>query len=538
MTARTRWLSLLAVLGAVVAVVVSTAAARSGTAKHRAAPTHHATQTIAWHDCGDGYQCGNLEVPFDYRHSNGRQFNLALIRLPAQDQAHRIGPLFVNFGGPGGTAVDTIHAIGSALFGAVNDRFDIVGFDPRGVGESQPSVDCQANQETEGIYSQPYTTPFNLDVHALLAKDRGYIRRCKQLNGSVLNYITTGNTARDMDRIRAAMGDAKLNYLGFSYGTFLGSTYASLFPNRYRAMVLDGPLDMQAYIDKPTENLQEQSQGFERALARFFQACAADQGTCGFGGSDPADAYEQLVQHAYTHPLPASGSDPRPVGGDDLIAGAMLAMYAKQLWPLLVEALQEAQNGDGTTFRVLADAFYGRNDDGTFSPGTDRYFLITAADQSYEPGIRAYLDSGNHSWGLFDHAWWNTGYVELNYGLYQPNSNGVYGGPFRANRSAPTMLEVATTYDPATPYKGALRTEAQLGNVRLLTMRGDGHTAYGGNSACIDDAVNLYIETLALPAEGTVCQQEVPFAQTARAASHSLRSVLDLHVRVGPHGVG
>jgi hypothetical protein len=137
-------------------------------------------------------------------------------------------------------------------------------------------------------------------------------------------------------------------------------------------MVLDGPLDMQAYIDKPTENLQEQSQGFERALARFFQACAADQATCGFGGSDPADAYEQLVQQAYTHPLPASGSDPRPVDGDDLIAGAMLGMYAKQLWPLLVEALQEAQGGDGTTFRLLSDFFYGRNDDGTFSPGTDR----------------------------------------------------------------------------------------------------------------------------------------------------------------------
>jgi hypothetical protein len=129
-----------------------------------------------------------------------------------------------------------------------------------------------------------------------------------------------------------------------------------------------------------------------------------------------------------------------------------------------VEALQEAQGGDETTFRLLADFFYGNNDDGTFSPGTDRYFLITAADQNYQPGICSYLDSGNHSWG--------------------------HGGPFLANQSAPTMLEVATTYDPATPYKGALRTAPQLGNIRLLTMRGDGHTAYGGNSPCIDDAVN------------------------------------------------
>ena len=177
-------------------------------------------------------------------------------------------------------------------------------------------------------------------------------------------------------------------------------------------------------------------------------------------------------------------------------------MYAKQIWPLLVQSLQLAQAGDGTGFRLLSDFAYARNDDGTFDPGGDRYFLITAADQKYERGIKQYLDAGNESWGLFDHSWWNTGYSELNYGLYDPHSNGVYDGPFRTSRSAPTALEVATTYDPATPYKGALRTEATLGNVRLLTMRGDGHTAYGGNSACIDDAVNAYIETLALPDGG------------------------------------
>jgi pimeloyl-ACP methyl ester carboxylesterase len=293
--------------------------------------------------------------------------------------------LFVNFGGPGGDAVDTIHAIGAGLFGAVNDHFDIVGVDPRGVTETQPSVDCHANQETQGIYSEPFTTPFNLDKNALIAKDRQYIQQCIDQNGTnVLRYLSTENTARDMNRVRAAMGDSRLNYFGFSYGTYLGSTYATLFPNRYRAMVLDGPLDLNAYANLPMENLREQSDGFEHALARFFQACAAHQDICQFGGDDPQDAFEQLVQSAYQNPLPATGSDPRPVNGDDLIAGANLAMYAKQLWPLLVQALQEAHNGDGTTFRLLADFFYGRNDDGTYSPGGDRYFLITAADQLYQ----------------------------------------------------------------------------------------------------------------------------------------------------------
>ena len=488
-------------------VVVSTAAAASRSER----------AGLTWRDCGDGYQCANLKVPRDYKLPNGAQFNLAIIRLPAQDQANRLGSLFVNFGGPGGTAVDTVHAIGRDLFGAVNDRFDIVGVDPRGVGQTTPSVECKVNQETQGIYSQPFVTPFNLNRKALLAKDKAYVDRCKKLNGNVLRYISTANTARDMDRVRAAMGEDKLNYFGFSYGTFLGATYASMFPNRYRALVLDGPVDMNGYVNRPMENLREQSAGFEVALARFFQACSGDQAFCGFGGSDPAGAFDSLVAAAYGNPLPASGNDPRPVDGDDVVAGAAYAMYAKQIWPFLVRALQLAQAGDGTGFRVLADAFYARNDDGTYDPISDRYFLITAADQRYDNKVDPYLAAGNHSWALFDHAWWNAGYLELNYGLFDAQSNEVFRGPFRASKSATAVLEVATTYDPATPYSGALRTAVQLGNVRLLTMRGDGHTAYGGNSPCIDDAVNAYIETLALPANGTVCQQDVPFRPAVAA---------------------
>jgi len=495
----------------------------------------HVTSTLVWSDCADGAQCATLTVPRDYDRPNGPTFELAITRIPAQDQAHRIGALFVNFGGPGGTAVDAIQAFGADLFAGVNDRFDIVGIDPRGVGQTEPSVDCRANQETDGIYSQPFVTPFNLDVGALVAKDKRYIARCLALNGSVLRDITTENTARDFDRVRAAMGESKLNYFGFSYGTFLGATYASLFPNRYRAMVLDGPVDVNGYANRPMENLREQSNGYERALGRFFQACAANQDFCGFGGSDPWGAFDALVADANIVALPASGSDPRPVDGDDMIAGAVLAMYAKQLWPLLVDALQQAQTGDGTGFRLLADFFYGRNDDGTYGPGGDRYFLITAADQRYERGVDLYLEAGNHSWGLFDHSWWNAGYAELNYGLYDPRSTDVFRGPFRASGSAPTALEVATIYDPATPYRGALRTAAQLKNVRLLTMRGDGHTAYGGNSACIDEAVNRYVETLALPAKGTICLQEVPFGNAAVARA-AVASPLAQLWRAAPHG--
>jgi pimeloyl-ACP methyl ester carboxylesterase len=519
-------------VAAVAALAVAVSVAAAGPNGHRQAATATAlarAATLNWVDCGDGFQCAHLRVPRDYGKPSGPKINLSIIRKPAQDTAHRRGALFVNFGGPGGTAVDAVRSFGADLFSAVNDHFDIVGVDPRGVGETQPSVDCKVNQEKKGIYSQPFVTPFTVNAHALEAKDEAYIQRCRALNPGILRYISTANTARDMDRVRAAMGESKLNYFGFSYGTFLGATYASMFPSRYRALVLDGPVDVNAWINEPMQNLREQTQGFERAIGRFFQACAADQAFCGFGGSDPAAAFDNLVAKADRSPLPARGSDPRAVDGDDMRAGTVLAMYAKQFWPLLAQALQEAKAGDGTTFRVLADAFYGRLDDGTYDPGLDRYFLITAADQKYEPGVKPYLEAGDESWGLFDHAWFNAGYVELNYGLYNAHPNSVYRGPFRASGSAPKVLEIATTYDPATPYRGALRTEATLGNVRLLTMQGDGHTAYGGNSQCIDDAANAYVETLALPPKGKVCQQEVPFGSLAaakRSAPTSLESQL------------
>jgi pimeloyl-ACP methyl ester carboxylesterase len=465
---------------------------------------------LTWTDCGGGYQCSTLKVPRDYSRPHGAQFTLAIIRLPAREE--RRGALFVNFGGPGGEAVSTIHAIGGDLFGAVNDHFDIVGVDPRGVGQTSPSVSCDVDQETQGIYSQPFPTPLTVDRDALIAKDEAYVQRCRDLNGSVLKYITTRNTARDMDRVRAAMGDDQLNYFGFSYGTFLGATYASLFPGRYRAMVIDGPVDANSYANTPTANLREQSAGFERAYGRFFQACAANQAFCGFGGEDPWSAFDQLVATANMHPIPAGGDDPRPIDGDDLLWAVSNDVYAKQYWPEIAEMLRDAANGDGTLVRELVDLFYAGS-------GNDRYFLITAADQRYPRDVDFYFDAGDHGWGLFDHTYWNTGYPELNYGLLHLQSDHPFRGPFRAAASSPTLLEVATTYDPATPYPGALRLAKQLGNVRLLTMRGDGHTAYGGNSQCIDDAVNAYIETLALPPTGTVCNQEVPFGPSAAPAT-------------------
>jgi pimeloyl-ACP methyl ester carboxylesterase len=486
---------------------------------------------LKWGTCADpdataaGWQCATFKAPKDYSNPGAGFVKLAVTRLPATDQAHRTGALFINYGGPGGDAVATTQAIGTFLFGAVNDHFDLVAMDPRGVGESSPSIDCKVNQETDGLYSKPFITPENLDVKALLAKDKAYVKRCVALNKKILPYVSTANVARDMDGIRAAMGDKKLNYFGFSYGTFLGATYASLFPNNYRAMVLDGPVDANSYINTPSADLREQSTGFERAIGRFFGACAANLTFCNFGAPnpDPQAAFDALVDQANLLAIPVPDGR-AAVNGDDLIAALSYSMYAKQLWPDLSIALTAAAHGDGTGIRDLDDNFFANNEDGTFDPGADRYFTITAIEQNYDHNVQTFLDAGDNAWGVFNYTYWNTGYAEINYALWPIHAKDSFNGPFKASKSSPTILEIATTYDPATPFRGAKRLATQLGNVRFLTMVGDGHTAFlNGSPDCIDPAVVAQIETLTLPPVGTTCTQDVPFeAPPPPAAANSL----------------
>jgi pimeloyl-ACP methyl ester carboxylesterase len=512
---RSRWLA-----AAVCSLAAALAAAPGASA--RDAPA------LDWQDCtvfpDAPVQCATQTVPLDYDKPGGKTIDIAVGRVPARDQAHRIGSLFFNLGGPGAPAVDFLQAGGVALFAALNERFDIVGFDPRGTGQSSPSIDCKVNQETEGPNSQPFPTPFNVDLPSLLAKDQRYLRRCLALNGSeILSHVSTADTARDLDVLRKAVGDAKLTYLGFSYGTFLGSTYAALFPNRFRALVLDGPVDADEFLSDPLKGSNAQTAAFEREISRFFGACAVNQAACvNFGGEDPEDAYDALVDQANAAPIPAPGytPDPRPVDGDDINAATFVSMYAKQFWPVLAVALKAAEGGDGSVIRAIVDElFYGRDPDtGAYDPLTDRFFAIYGAEANWPSDVRTYVREGEQAWGMFNHAYFNHGYTELNFGLWPATAKDTYEGPFRVKDSAPTPLVVATTYDPATPYRGALRLVRELGNARLLTMRGDGHTAYGGNSPCIDAAVNAYLLDGTLPAPGTSCRQEVPFEQPQLAA--------------------
>ena len=489
---------------------------------------------LAWELCGDvgapetaRVECATAALPLDHDEPDGDEVAIAVARVPAQDEANRIGSLFFNFGGPGGASVDFLQAAGTGgLFDALNQRFDIVGFDPRGVGQSEPAIDCRADQPVEGIYSVPVPTPLDIDVDAYVAKTQGYVAKCLEANGEVLEHVSTANVARDLDALRAAVGDDQLSYLGFSYGTFLGATYASLFPDRHRALVLDGPVDADEYVNDPLSNIANQTAGFEEALTRFLVACAQDQVACsGFGSQDaagnPSTAYDDLVDGADAAPLPADGypEAPEPVTGDDIRSATLSLLYSKSAWGDLAAALALAERGDGSAVRAIVDGSSGRLDDGSYDPGLDRYFTIGASEQDYPDDLQVYLDRGEESWASFPHFWSNSGYAEISYAGWPARDEDAYRGPFTVADGAPTPLVVATTYDPATPYAGGLALVEDLGNARLLTMRGDGHTAYGGQSACIDTAVEAYLVDLALPDEGASCEQDVPF--TAPAAEEA-----------------
>ena len=453
---------------------------------------------LDWADCGPaGAQCATAAVPKDYDNPHAGTLDIAVAKSPATttDPSKRLGSLFFNFGGPGAFAAPYVEAFGADLFPVLNERFDIVGVDPRGTGIDD-GLDCAANQETQGVYSQPFTTPDNLDVNALVRKDTRYIGRCIERNDN-LQYMSTANVARDFNAIRDAVGDKKLTYLGFSYGTFLGATIQSLFPGKTRAVVLDGALDPDQYINDPLDSLDEQSAGFERAISALHDRVRCRPGRVrvrrrrpardgrrpdrpGRRGADPGVQRARPAGRRRRHPRRRScrRSTPSSCGRSS---------------PRRSERSSTATAPGSAS--IMDNRFYGRNDDGTYDPATDRYFLLSADEQNYPRDVKSFLKAGKSSYQDYDYAFWNHGYAELNWGLYPIRAKDKYDGPFRTRNGDPTTLVVGTRYDPATPYKEAKRLVQQLGNARLLTMTGDGHTAYDGfpadgfNSECTDKAV-------------------------------------------------
>jgi pimeloyl-ACP methyl ester carboxylesterase len=477
--------------------------------------------TLDWQDCDDGFQCATLTVPLDYAVPDGGTIDLSLIRKPATNPDARIGSLLTNPGGPGGSGVDFARSAAAAdgFFAPLNERFDIVSWDPRGTKASSP-IDCLSDEDLDAANSSAEAFPDPSDRDTVLGASRAYIDGCVANAGEdLLAAVSTENTARDMDLIRAGLGEEQISYLGFSYGTYLGATYASLFPDRLRAFVLDGAVDPRSYARTPIISNLEQARGFEVAIDRFFGNCAAEP--CQFQGGK--DAWHALADQLEATPLTTGGDPTRPVTGASVVNATLIVLYVRQLWPLLDQALADAAAGDGALLQALSDAALGRNPDGTYDAGSGAFPAITAIDQSYPSNI-AFQDLLYYAYQAVSPSFGASTFWASIAGGYSAfewpvEADAKFSGPFRNDPGNLPIVVVGTTFDPATPYSGSVAMTRQLRNATLLTMDGDGHTAYGGNSTCIDETIDAYFVDLVVPAPGARCQQELtPAAADTTAA--------------------
>jgi pimeloyl-ACP methyl ester carboxylesterase len=458
------------------------------------------SQHLNWANCDTVFQCATFKVPLDYDHPSSGDLTLTAVRKPAVAQGgQRLGSLLVNPGGPGGSAVDYAEYAAESYPLAVRDAYDIVGVDPRGVDRSS-SVTCLSNPQMD-TYTEVDSTPTDpAEVNALVAADKEFAQGCESRSGNLLGHVSTVESARDMDVLRALLGDAKLNYLGKSYGTFLGATYAGLFPSRVGHMVLDGAMDPS--LDALTSN-REQAGGFEVAFNAFAADCVKNSG-CPLGGStgQAGQKLDQLFSSWQAHPL-ATGQS-RTLDGSLGMTGVIAAMYDQQQWPQLRTALSRAEQGDGSGLLALNDQYYERDQQGNYSNLMYANAAVNCLDdppaatspQQVEQQLPAFEKASPHfgaslAWAGLSCAYWPVKATG------EPHTIAAAG-------SAPIVV-VGTTRDPATPYAWARALAGQLHAGHLLTYDGDGHTAYSRGSDCIDTAVNRYLLAGTVPASGTVC---------------------------------
>jgi pimeloyl-ACP methyl ester carboxylesterase len=392
--------------------------------------------------------------------------------------------------------------------------------DPRGVGQSRPAIGCGTDIGRTGLDLMLFPRPTTFSPVALVGSARSYAAACAARNRDLLEHVSTANVARDIDLLRRRLGERRIAYYGQSYGTYLGATYAKLFPRSYRAMVLDAPLDPEVYARRPLDGSVAGAAGLEDSLGRFFAARAADQATCRFGGADPRGAFDALVARLDRQPAPAG--DARPADGGDVLAAAFEALSAKEWWVRLARALAAAEAGDGTGVRALADGATGVMPGGTY-PAADGNLAITASEQLHSADVGAYLRAGERAHARFPHFWFVGGYLSVIGAVWPARDEDAFHGPFTLARRAVPPLVVATTHDPVAPYQDAAAMLRELGKGRLLTQRGDGHTAYPGSSPCVDDAIDTSFLRGRLPAPGKTCDQAVPFSSEALAAATARR---------------
>ncbi|MCU1455260.1 MAG: proteinase [Acidimicrobiales bacterium] len=440
---------------------------------------------VAWSACDSGFQCGTVTVPLDYAKPNGDKIHIALARRPARLPSQRIGSLLMNPGGPGGSGIDMVEQI--QLPSAIADRFDLVGFDPRGVGRSTAT---HCSPHLPEIYDVDPTIDSAAEAATYIKVSKSYVDDCARTDARLLPHLGTQNVARDLDELRKAVGDDKLSYLGYSYGTSIGQQYAQLFPTRIRAMVLDG------VVDSETTGLAGadlQASGFERALAAFMADCAAKP-SCPLG-SDPARVIGDVQAAAEANPIPSANAD-RPATPGVITVAMGQGLYSRTLWTPLARALAAAKAGDGSGMVDLADAYLQRKADGSYSNAFDVYFAVSCIDSTWPKDPNAVLAAAKVVGRKYPHlgeALVND-YVRCALWPFPAQPLPAVTAP-----GSPPIVVISTTRDPATPYESGVKVAARLAHGVLVTNEGDGHTVFGQGKACIDGAVATYLTSLTPP---------------------------------------
>ncbi|MER7620720.1 alpha/beta hydrolase [Streptomyces sp. NPDC126503] len=459
-------------------------------------------QKLTWRDCGaPGFQCATLRAPLDYAKPGAGDIDLAVSRVRATGPGKRLGSLLVNPGGPGGSAVGYLQGYAGIGYPApVRARYDMVAVDPRGVARSEP-VECLTGPEMD-TYTQVDQTPDTAaETGALATAFQRFAAGCAKRSGEVLPHVSTVDTARDMDILRAVLGDEKLTYVGASYGTFLGATYAELFPGRVGRLVLDGAMDPSL---SAVDLNRDQTAGFETAFRAFAADCVRTP-DCPLGtGSveEAGEAMRKFFRDVDAEPVPTG--ERRALGESLATTGVIAAMYDEGAWPQLREALTRAMGGEGSALLALADSYYERGTDGSYANLMSANAAVNCLDlpaayggpadaakavPSFEKASPVF--GKGLAWAALNCTYWPT-----------PPT----GRPHRitAEGAAP-ILVVGTTRDPATPYKWARSLAGQLASGSLLTYDGDGHTAYGRGSDCVDTAINAYLLEGTVPPDGKRC---------------------------------
>ncbi|MEY9948442.1 alpha/beta hydrolase [Kitasatospora sp. GAS1066B] len=458
-------------------------------------------QQLSWQPCDQTFECTSFKVPLDYDHPAGGDLTLTAVRRPADGAggARRLGSLLLNPGGPGGSAVEYVESVAAGYQPAVRAAYDLVGLDPRGVGRSSP-ISCLSGDRMDA-YTAVDSTPGNqAGIDQLVAADQEFAAGCRQHAGALLGHVSTVEAARDMDVLRALVGDPELNYVGKSYGTMLGATYAGLFPSRVGRLVLDGAMDPS--LDSLAGN-RTQAGGFETAWNSFVKDCDT-RPDCPVGQT--AQQAGQQLDALLT------GLDAKPLAGDgtrklteaQAVTGVIEAMYADFLWPELRDALAAAKNGDGGPLLRLSDSYYERTADGGYPNLMFANMAVNCLDlppaftspADVQRAVPDFEQASPH-FGR-DMAW-----MALACAYWPVKATGA-PHTVRAAGAAPIVV-VGTTRDPATPYGWAQSLAGQLESGRLVTYDGDGHTAYGRGSDCVDSAVNHYLLEGKPPAQGLRC---------------------------------